>query len=441
MKSIAIFIYEWKHFSRSPFKIVSIILFIIAAVYGLHNGADLYQDQISEIDNITAEVNNEIAEITSYYDKENPSPEGKSWVDLTLPDWAIWYTKIFHFKKPSPGIVYSVGQTEQYGYYKMLNYMSSPYDSDMTKEIANLERLQIGTLDFAFSLIFLLPLLLIILLHNLRSMEAEQGFLNLIEIQVSSNNTWILSKVFFYVLVTYLVLILLLFYGATLTNVFNLEFSVFSSMLLYTLIYLMFWAVIYYWIVKNGTSVTTNTLKMVGIWLMFTFIIPAVIHQYVTIQHPPNLMTDFIEVSRDKKNDLYDQPDITLKQMLIGLFPEVSSAKISMNSKQAQRPLNESRAALANDLFKQSIQIIEANNKVKNDLIRSTFLYNPITFFQNKFNHIAKTHYQDYNDFRDEIQTSIDEQNRTMVLDSWNDVRVDKKGYLNYYEKFSVKTD
>ena len=152
-------------------------------------------------------------------------------------------------------------------------------------------------------------------------------------------------------------------------------------------------------------------------------------------------MTDFIEVSRDKKNDLYDQADITLKQMLIELFPEVSNAKISMDSKQAKRPLNESRAALANDLFKQSIQIIEANNKVKNDLIRSTFLYNPITFFQNRFNQISKTHYQHYHDYRNEIQTSIDEQNRTMVLDSWNDVRVDKKRYLNYYEKFSVKTD
>ena len=203
----------------------------------------------------------------------------------------------------------------------------------------------------------------------------------------------------------------------------------------------MFRTVIYYFIIKNGTSITTNTLKMVGVWLMLTFIIPAAIHQYVTIQHPPNLMTDFIEVSRDKKNDLYNQPDSILKQMLIELFPEVSSAKIPMTSKLAQRPLNESRAALANDLFKQSIQIIEAKNKIKNDLIRSTFLYNPITYFQNKFNHISRTHYDNYNEYRDEIQTSIDEQNRTMVLESWNDVRVDKKRYLNYYENFSVKTD
>lgn len=119
----------------------------------------------------------------------------------------------------------------------------------------------------------------------------------------------------------------------------------------------MFWALIYYCIVKNGTTLSTNTLKMVGIWLIFTFIIPSVIHQYVTIQHPPNLMTDFIEVSRDKKNNLYDQPDIALKQMLIELFPEVLSAKVPM-SKQAQRHLNESRASLVNDLFKKNIQII-----------------------------------------------------------------------------------
>ena len=441
MKSITIFIYEWKHFIRSPFKIVSIVLFVIAALYGLHNGADLYQDQIIEIDNITAEVEKEIDEITVYYDKENPSPDDRTWVDLTLPDWAIWYAKIFHFKKPSTGIVYSVGQAEQYGYYKMLNYMSSPYDSDMTKEIANLERLQRGTLDFAFSLIFLLPLLLIILLHNLRSMEVEQGFLNLIEIQVSSNNIWILSKVTFYVLVTYFVLILLLLYGATLTDVFSLEFPVFISMLLYTFIYLVFWTLIYFFVLKNGTNVTTNTLKMVGVWLIFTFIIPAVVHQYVAIQYPSNLMTDFIEVSRDKKNDLYNQPDSILNQMLIELIPEVSSAKIPMNSQKAKRPLNESRAALANDLFKQSIHIIEAKNKVKNDLIQSTFLFSPITFFQNKLNHISRTHYEDYKEYRKEIQTSIDRQNKTMVLESWNDVRVDKNRYLNYYEIFSLETD
>ena len=36
MKRIAIFIYEWKHFIRSPFKIVSIILFVIIFFYSFY---------------------------------------------------------------------------------------------------------------------------------------------------------------------------------------------------------------------------------------------------------------------------------------------------------------------------------------------------------------------------------------------------------------------
>jgi ABC-2 type transport system permease protein len=49
MRSLGVFLYEWKHFVRSPFKIVAIVLFMVASIYGLHNGADLYDKQTNEI--------------------------------------------------------------------------------------------------------------------------------------------------------------------------------------------------------------------------------------------------------------------------------------------------------------------------------------------------------------------------------------------------------
>ena len=49
MKNISLFLYEWKHFTRSPFKIIALILFVLASVYGLHNGAALYQKQQAEV--------------------------------------------------------------------------------------------------------------------------------------------------------------------------------------------------------------------------------------------------------------------------------------------------------------------------------------------------------------------------------------------------------
>ena len=60
-------------------------------------------------------------------------------------------------------MVYSLGQAEQYGYYKRVTLFSSPYDADLSEELANPERLQTGTLDFAFVLLFLSPLLLLAL--------------------------------------------------------------------------------------------------------------------------------------------------------------------------------------------------------------------------------------------------------------------------------------
>jgi len=145
MRSLTIFLYEWKHFVGSPFKIVAVLLFIVASIYGLHNGADLYKKQNAEIERINKEAETKIETTLSYFDNNQKGPENKPWIDVTSPFWALWHTPTYQFKKPSPALVYNIGQTEQYGFYKVIGTSSSPYDADMTNEIANPERIQSGT--------------------------------------------------------------------------------------------------------------------------------------------------------------------------------------------------------------------------------------------------------------------------------------------------------
>ena len=173
MSGLSIFLYEWKHFVRSPFKVIALVLFVLAGAYGLHNGASLYKKQMAEIEEIQENIDKDRQEYVAYYDEGKPGPDDAPWVDMSEPFWAVWFSYIYHFKTPSSALVYSMGQAEQYGFYKRVTFLASPYDADMTKEIANPERLQVGTLDFAFSLLFLLPLLLLILLYNLKSAETE----------------------------------------------------------------------------------------------------------------------------------------------------------------------------------------------------------------------------------------------------------------------------
>jgi len=52
MKNLAIFLYEWKHFTRSPFKIIALLLYLLAGLYALNKGAVLYNKHHAAIKEI-----------------------------------------------------------------------------------------------------------------------------------------------------------------------------------------------------------------------------------------------------------------------------------------------------------------------------------------------------------------------------------------------------
>lgn len=435
MRSIHIFLLEWKHFVRTPFKVVALLLFIVAAIYGLRNGYNLYEKQHAEIAKIQEQVKEDRQKYLDYYEAGEKGPTERPWIDITKPFWSMWYSQTHHYKAPSPAMVYSMGQAEQYGFYKRITFRASPYDADMTQEIANPERLQTGTLDFTFVLLFLLPLVLLIFLYNLKSMEAEQGFLPLVLVQSGSKHVWLLPRALFYITLLVLVVIGLLFYGASLTPLFESHSSVFGQMLLFSALYLLLWSTVFYLVLAQGKTVMGNTLKMAGCWLLLTFVIPGAVHQWVSLKKPANLMTDFIDATRDKKQELYDLPDSLYQAKLHQLYPAILNSPVAQDSTQRGAAYNRSSWALVNELMKTSIVPIETENNAKNELIRSSYFFSPVTFFQNQFNSISETSYADYQSYRDEIQRMVDLQINTMVMDTWNDVTVDKAKYIEYYEQ------
>lgn len=431
MRSIDVFLYEWKHLFRSPFKLVAILLFVVAGLYGLHNGKSLFDKQFAEINTLNEKKEKDRKTIISYFDNGKKGPEEKPWIDVSHPFWAIWNVPTYHFKTPSPAIVYSIGQAEQYGFYKNITIFSSLYDSDMAEEITNPERIQSGTLDFSFVVLFLLPLLLIVLLYNIKGSEAEQHILPLIYVQTGSKNWWLISRISFYTILILFVLLCLLLYGALLTDVFS-EMAVFGNIFFLLVCYLLLWTLIYFFIVKYGNSIVSNTLKMVGVWLLFAFIVPASIQQWITIKKPTNLMTNMIDAQRDEKYKLYNQSAEVIDQQLFELYPDLKQKKTITDEGVLNLARRRSISALINNLIKQESESVEQENLDKNKLVTSTYWFNPVNYFQSQLNHLAQTHYDDYLAYRNEIQNNIDKRNKTMVLDVWSGVTVDKAKYLEY---------
>jgi len=438
MKNLTIFLYEWKHFIRSPFKIIAVVLFVFASIYGLYNGSTLYQKQKAEVEKIAQKIKAERQKNITAYENGEITDENRPWIDLGNPYQAIQNTGLYHFKSPSPAMVYSLGQSEQYGFYKKITVWSSPYDADLAEEIANPERLQTGTLDFTFALLFLMPLVLLVLLYNIKSAETEQGFMPLIEVQSASNSFWLFSRFIFYIVLMALVILCLIVFGAFLTKVFSGSAKAIVQMILLSFAYLTLWSVLYFLILRKGKSISGNTLIMTGVYLLFAFIIPATVHQYLSIKMPANLMLDFIDADRDQKQKLLDEPDIILQSKLNKLYPQILDSPILIDLDKSKIARSRSASALVNELKKESVIEIEKENETKNAFIVSTFWFNPLSFFQNTFNSITKTHFNDYQAYRNDIQYLVDKQNELLVIDMWNDVKVDGEKY-NYYLKELTK--
>ena len=122
MRKLSIFLFEWKHFVRSPFKLLALLFFMVAAMHGLHTGEQLYSDQTSEIERLEQQNQEARQELIDQHFKTGVmTSEERPWINYSSPFWAIWNSSVYHYKRPSPAVVYGVGQSEQFGFYKEIN--------------------------------------------------------------------------------------------------------------------------------------------------------------------------------------------------------------------------------------------------------------------------------------------------------------------------------
>ena len=433
-----IFLLEWKHFIRSPYKVIAIFLFILASVYGIHNSVSLYQTQINEIAKIEERLSEERQEfIKKHLAGDLNTNQNNNSRDYTSPYWALRQFPLYHFKKPSPSMVFSIGQSEQYGFYKRITFNSSPYDNDLSEEIANPERLQIGTFDFSFALLFLLPLVLMILAFNIKSNEIEQGFMSLIEVQVLSKNSWIVARVGFYSFLALLISYGLILYGSLLMTSLQPIKTAMVPMMLYTFFYILFWSTLFLFIIIKNKNLLSIILKMSFSFILFVFVTPGIVHQLLSINYPVNLMTDIIDV-RDQRQELYGKPHDAINSQLKIIYPQIENGSIMNDSLKVKAALSQSIPALVNSLKKNKIGIVENEIQSKIEFVNKFNIINPIVFFQNRINFLSETHYDNYKAYRNDIQTLIDKQIDVLIEDLWSGRKVDENRYAEYLKIFTI---
>ena len=438
MRFLNIFLYEFHHFRKNSSKVITYLIFVFACIYSIYSGFSLQQKQKETILHIENEQKIELKRVLDWFDKDISGPRDRDWIDIKQPHWTFRYIPSYSIKNPSPLIPLGIGQAEQYSYYKEISNWSSTFDADMMEEISNPERLVNGSIDFSFLIIFLLPILLIILTYNISGLEKDLKFEKLITIQSTSLSKWILFRFLFYVILLLLTVLILIFSVVIINQLHSDFYSNLNYLILLSFSYILIFSLIFYMTILFSNNSSSIAFKMISIWLLFCVVIPGGMHQYASMQYPTNYMTDYLDVNRKESYDVFKLPVDQLYDKLVNIYPDLNNTKHGNDSVINNGIIRNTISAIINEMNKDVISKIEKQNESKNDFIKSSYWFNPISYFLNEWNSITSTDYESYYNFRKEIQSYIDMKLKLMVFDCWDQKIVNKSVYENYLKQLDI---
>ena len=438
MKIISILLYEFKHFLGNKSKFFAFLFFLMICFYSILNGFNLYKSNNLTISNIINNYNDDVTKIQSWFDNETYSPPEKPWINVSSPFWAINQTPQYVIKKPSKLLPISIGQSEQFGFYKKLTNWSSTYDNDMVEEIANPERLINGNIDFSYLVMFLSPLLMIILVYNIGGLEKDLLFNKLISTQFGSYKKWILIRFTFYFLLIFISILFFIIISSVMTGAIHDSFSKVLLLIFLSALYVFLYSLFFYLIQVYSPSSSSSSFKMISFWLLFCIVIPGSVHLFVSIKHPVNYMTEFLDANRKDAYAIFELDTEDLYYQLVDLYPDLSQTIHGNENEIDSEIIANSVSALVNELNKKAIAKIDNENNLKNKLIASFNWFNPVIFFQNKWNSITSSDYNSYYQYRMLVQEKIDKRLRFLVFELWNRKVLSKDDYKIYLRELQT---
>lgn len=176
-----------------------------------------------------------------------------------------------------------------------------------------------GRFDWAFVLIYLAPLLLIALLHDLRSGEREMNRAVMLQAVAQSPGTLWARRIVLRAGFLAAALIMPFIVGATLSGA-GLTGSL--AMIAAALAYLTFWTLLCLMIARQGRASVTNAATLAASWLVLTLILPALALVVINGAIPVRQGVELTLAQRENVHAGWDRPKDATMQAFFREYPE-----------------------------------------------------------------------------------------------------------------------
>ena len=395
--------YDWlmlrKDKMLSVFGGVLMLLIILAS----WNGLSRYYQRKSlenEIQTLEKESISQVKTVLSTIEKSGGVFEGGHFNDPRLPNNALGKaTERFAVLPTSPFSVLAIGQSDLLPYYYRLTSNKRQaliHDS----EIENAQILHTGSFDWAFLLVFILPLFIIAFCYNIVSSEREGGTLSLILSEPVPFKIVVFYKFIFRYLLFVSSIIILLLSVLLMANapIFSIETLL---ILVIVLSYCSFWFGLCYYVNSLWRNSGYNATYLVSAWLILLIILPAILNAFIQKTYPMPSRIDLITLNRslgdkarEKGNQLLsvyyeDHPELVPQGKTIN-FEDFALKSFAINT----------------DIRKTLKPVQENYNNVlasQQQLVSNFRFASPGILMQESLNNLAGVGYERYTDFESQV--------------------------------------
>jgi ABC-2 type transport system permease protein len=188
-------------------------------------------------------------------------------------------------------------------------------------EIGNPEAALPGRFDFAFVLVYLAPLFVILLFHDLRSGEREAGRLGSLEAAAGSTRRLWAARIAVRELALFAALAVPFLIGGLVAGTAGWKVATVLALLV---AYLGFWTVLSLVVARAARSSLANAMSLAAVWLVLTLILPAVGHVAINAATPLRQGMELSLLQRTAVHRAWDIPRSQTMEAFFRTHPEWS---------------------------------------------------------------------------------------------------------------------
>lgn len=287
------FVADLRLLVRSRFSVAALVLLLVLTSLAVLAGLSAVARQNATIDRVAVAHRQDLAAVAAEYGK----PDGDA-------GYAAYYTFHLTSDRPSALAFAALGQRDVQPYVlrvRLLGLQAQLYES----EIINPELALPGPFDFAFVLIYLAPLIVIALMHDLVTGERETGRLRLLSsLPPRPGGLWLRRAGLRYGL-GLLALLLPLGVGGVVAGAPLVGIAALS---LIAALYLAFWFGLGLLVAARGRTSAGAATALVGCWIVLTLLIPAAANAVITRAIPAARGVDLALAQREAVHHAWDVP-------------------------------------------------------------------------------------------------------------------------------------